>query len=424
MRKILCVAAIAGVLTLSGCNYGGINSMQLPGTAGGGDGAYRVRIEMKEVGNLVPNNPVRLRDVTVGTISKIALQGWTAVVTIALNGDVKLPRATHATIGQGSLLGAKYVELSVPDGAPANELLHDGDTIPESQTGQYPETEDVLASVAMLLNGGGLQNIRTITGELDRAMAGRTPQIRDLLDQLNTFVTGLDQQKGQILDAIDGLNRLGANFAAQDPQLRKALDAVPPALDVLEQERQRLVGTLSSLGGFGTEANQVLGAVRDDLAANLANLQPALKGLADAGPSMVNSLYMLGTVVFPLRTFDKYIRGDFINFSITVDLTLGTLDHNFLTNTPFAGALGQIETILANGGTVTQSVDPLLPPSLAQDNRVPSLPSLPGLSPGNGAPAPNPDPGAAKQPDPQPAPTTSPAPGLLPGLLGSLPGGN
>lgn len=421
MRRLLCAALVISVLAASGCSYGGINSSQLPGTRGSGDDAYLVDIEMANVGNLVPNNPVRLRDVNVGTIRKISLKDWTAVVTVAIDGDVELPRETRAKIGQGSLLGAKYVELSAPpekSGAPG--ALADGDTITLASTGRYPETEDVLASVSVLLNGGGLQQVRTITGELDRAMAGRTPEIRDLLTQLNIFVTGLDAQKGEIVRAIDGLDRMSAGFAEQDPKLRQALAEVPPALAVLEQQRTDLVRALNSVGGFGEESDRVLGGVREDLRTNLVNLQPALRGLADAGPSLVDSLYMLGTVVFPLRTFDKYIRGDFINFSITVDLTLGTLDQNFLTNTPFAGALGQVETILANGGTVTQAVDPLLPPPLRDENRIPGIPPLTGGSPEN-TPTPSPPPGEAEQPPPT---STTPPPGPLSGLPDALLGGN
>ncbi|GAA4548491.1 MCE family protein [Pseudonocardia xishanensis] len=419
--KAMAALVVGSVLALSGCDYGGINSLKLPGTQGQGEGAYTIDIQMEDVGNLVANNPVRLRDVNVGTISAIRLDDWNAVVTVALNGDVELPRNTRAKIGQGSLLGAKFVQLDLPEEAPQGRL-QDGDVIPVAQTGRYPETEDVLASVAALLNGGGLQHIKTISGELDRALSNRTPQIRDLLTELDTFVTGLDDQRDDIVRAIDGLDRFGSSFAEQDPALREALATFPPALAELEAQRADLVATLDSLGGFGVEADRVLGGVRDDLAANLSNLEPALAGLADAGPSLVDSLYMLGTVVFPLRTFDRYVRGDFINFSITVDLTLGTLDHNFLTNTPFAGALGQVETILANGGTVTQAVDPLLPAPLPEENRLPGLPPIPGLSPADGAQAPNPAPDAYNAP---PDPTTAPQPdgGALGGLLDSVTGG-
>ncbi|WP_181778814.1 MCE family protein [Pseudonocardia pini] len=421
MKRVVGALVASSVLALSGCSWGGVNSFHLPGTQGSVSGSYSVDIQMEDVGNLVANNPVRLRDVNVGTITGIRLDDWNAVVTVSLNPDVELPRDTRAKIGQGSLLGAKFVQLDAPE-ASASPRLADGDVIPLAQTGRYPETEDVLASVAALLNGGGLQHIKTITGELDRALSDRTPQIRDLLTQLDTFVTGLDEQKGEIVRAIDGLDRMGAAFADQDPALREALDAVPPALEELEAQRADLVDTLDALGGFGAETDRVLGAAGDDLAQNLANLEPALKGLADAGPSMVDSLYLLGTVAFPLRTFDKYVRGDFINFSVTVDLTLGTLDHNFLTNTPFAGALGQVETILANGGTVTQAVDPLLPAPLPEENRLPAIPPLPGLSPADGRPAPNPAPDANTQ-APDPIDPNAPSPGPLGGLLDPLTGG-
>jgi phospholipid/cholesterol/gamma-HCH transport system substrate-binding protein len=404
---------------LTGCSYTGLNSFELPGAQGEGAGSYDVQLEMANVGDLVPNNPVRVNDVNIGTIRSIALDGWHALVTVSLDSGVTLPENISARVGQVSLLGAKYIELDRPASGQESGVLKPGMRLGIAQTGKYTETEDLLASIAMLLNGGGLSNLKTITYELNQTFAGRAPQFRDLLTQLNTFVSGLDKQKADILRAIDGLDRLSTNFAQYDPQINAALVSLPPALAVLNKQQQNLTNTLSSLSTFGDTTDDVVSRGGQDLATNIDNLGPALKGLADAGQSLTNSLDMLGTVIFPLRSFGDVIQGDFINFYMTLDLSLGTLDRNFLSGTPLQGKLGDVEKALAAGmGLAGQASDPLTAP--VAPNGVPgvSAPVLPQLGT---SPVPPQQQGTEPPPLPPagtPPPTQAPDKGLVGGILG------
>ena len=65
---------------------------------------------------------------------------------------------------------------------PAATDLASGDVIPITHTGSAPETEEVLGALSLLLNGGGLQQIKIITTELNKALDGNEAAIRDLLD--------------------------------------------------------------------------------------------------------------------------------------------------------------------------------------------------------------------------------------------------
>lgn len=411
---------VVAAMSLTACNYTGINDFALPGTEGSGDGSYVVKIQMANVGNLVPNNPVRMGDVDVGVIRKIELQGWRPLVTIRLNPQVRLPANATARVGQVSLLGAKYIEISPPKSEPAIGRLKQGSTISLARTGKYPETEDVLASVATLLNGGGLQQLRTITTELNKALDGRGPQFRDLLGQLNTLVSGLDAQKGDIVRAIDGIDRLGAHVAQQDAVIRGTLHDLPPALATLNRDRDKLVTSLQELGRFGDTFNGVVQRSSGTLSANVANLVPAVQKVADSGQDLVTSLDLIGTVTFPVRGVGELFRGDYLNLWATVDLTLGSVDRNLLTGTPAAGMLGEQEKLL--GGGARPMVNPLLPPGsglpgagglVPQPRPMPPAPVTPSGPISNPAPT-----GSAAPPPPTSGAPTTPGPGLLGGLLG------
>src|SRR6516164_2348384 len=62
-------ALAAGSALLAGCQFGGLNTLPMPGTAGHGFGAYTVTVEMPDVATLPQNSPVMVDDVTVGSVS-------------------------------------------------------------------------------------------------------------------------------------------------------------------------------------------------------------------------------------------------------------------------------------------------------------------------------------------------------------------
>ena len=62
--------------------------------------------------DLVPDSTVKVDDVTVGKITDISLEGYTAEVTMQLRNDTRLPDNAVATIQQTSLLGEKFVQLA------------------------------------------------------------------------------------------------------------------------------------------------------------------------------------------------------------------------------------------------------------------------------------------------------------------------
>ncbi|MDT5249568.1 MAG: phospholipid/cholesterol/gamma-HCH transport system substrate-binding protein, partial [Mycobacterium sp.] len=114
----------SGVVLLAGCSFGGLNSMDMPGTAGHGSGSYTITVELPDVTTLPQNSPVMIDDVTVGSVSGIeALQRpdgtFAAAVKLSLDKNVNLPENSSATVAQTSLLGSQHVELKAPVDQPA-----------------------------------------------------------------------------------------------------------------------------------------------------------------------------------------------------------------------------------------------------------------------------------------------------------------
>ncbi|WP_216892964.1 MCE family protein [Nocardia alni] len=364
------------VLTAGGCGWRGLNSLPLPGTAGHGPGSYSVRIEMPDVSTIQRNSPVLVSDVTVGSVTGIALQGQHALVTVRLGRGVRLPENATAKVGQTSLLGSTHIELGAPTTEPARGTLHDGSLIPLAHAGSFPTTEQTLASMSLVLSGGGLAQIRDISSELNTALSGREDAVRDLLAKLDTLVRGLDDQKQDIVDAIAGLDALSARLADHHDEIATAITHLEPALTVIENRRADLTHALTGLGDLGRTATALIADTRGDITAELHDLQPVLAALADSGTSLTDSTRYLLTYPFPIGTYANAVRGDYANGEVTLDLRLNTLDNALLLGTPLQGMLTGLEGIIGHTA-----------PGPIQTAPVP-LPQLltPGLSPSAGGP--------------------------------------
>lgn len=404
MRRTRLAARLAVLVTvasvaLSGCGVfsGGLRGVELPGGADLGDDPYDVTIEFPDVVDLVPQSLVKVADVSVGTVRSIDVDPatWNARVTVAVNRGVTLPANSEARVRTTSLLGEKFVELAAPTQG-GTGTLSDGATIPIERAGRAVEVEEVFGALSMLLNGGGVAQIKTISTELNKALDGREPQIRGLLDNLNTLVGALDDRKGEITRALDGLNRLSATLNDRRPQIENALDDLGPGLAELERQRGQLVDMLKALDRLSGTATDTINRSRDDVLADLRALQPTLSKLAESGQDLPNSLELIGSFPFTDAAVDAF-AGDYANLYVRADLDLKTLLDNLLrSNQPFPTP----DTPLFNQ---LPPVGQLLSPLLGGNPDQPSLPLL------------GPSPTPLGQADPNnPPPTTPPTPSAVP----------
>lgn len=356
-RTIVALTMALTLATTSGCGWRGVNSLRLPGTQGNGPGSYEVQAQMPDVNNIQPNSRVRVADVTVGSVTRIQRQGWHALVTMRLNGDVALPANATAKVGQTSLLGTVHIELAPPVDVAPEGRLRNGSLIPLSHAGAYPTTEQTLSVASMLLNGGGLGRIQDITKAFSTAFAGRENDLRSLIGQLDTFISRLEAQKNDIIEASDSLNRLVGQFAGRKPVLDKALHVIPDALAVLKEQRENLTEAFARLGQFSALAADSVNQTKTALAQEFNDIGPVLQSLADAGPALTRSLSALLTFPWPKENISKIFRGDSVNITMIIDLTLSRIDTSMFTGTRWEGNLTELE--MQWGRTIGQLPSPV-----------------------------------------------------------------
>jgi phospholipid/cholesterol/gamma-HCH transport system substrate-binding protein len=339
--QALAVLTAAVILTSCG-NWRGIANVPLPGGPGSGPGAYKIFVQMANTMALNGNSRVLVADVFVGTVRSIDLKNWVATLTVDVDKGVKLPKNATAKIGQTSLLGSQHIELAAPSN-PSPQLLKAGDTVALANASAYPSTEQTLASLAMVLRGGGIPNLEVIQNEVYKILAGRAQQIRDFLGKLDTFATQLNQQRDDIRQAINSTDRLLKYAAKRVDTLDRALTEFPPLVEHFNKQRNLFVDTVEAVGRVSNVTDQTFKAARGDLHQDLQDLQRPLKQLGRAAPYLVDALTLLLSPPFSVDSVPKIVRGDYINVSGALDLTLSTIDNAIFTGTGFSGALRALE---------------------------------------------------------------------------------
>ncbi len=324
----LAALACAGALALSGCDFD-VYSLPLPGGADLGDDPYTVEVKFRDVLDLVPQSSVKVNDVTVGKVTGIAVEGYTASVTLALRDDVELPDNALAEIRQTSLLGEKFVSLKAPDTGVSTNRLSEGDVIGLDRSGRNPEVEEVLGAMSLLLNGGGVAQLKTISNELNKAFEGRESDVKSVLNQLDTFMSQLDENKQDIVQAIDSLNQLAISINKQRGSIELALDEMPQALASIDRQRDDLVKMLGALDELSDVGTRVIAQSKDATIASLRSLDPVLTKLGDAGDSLPKAFQVFLTYPFvdevvgrnPAQARNLHM-GDYTNLSVQMDIDL------------------------------------------------------------------------------------------------------
>jgi phospholipid/cholesterol/gamma-HCH transport system substrate-binding protein len=322
------VATLAAALLLTGCEFD-VYKLPLPGGTDVGDNPITVTADFRDVLDLVPKSTVKVNDVSVGQVTDVDLVDGHAQVTMKLRNDVGLPDNVVAEIRQTSLLGEKFVSLSPPTDTPATGELGDGDTIGLEDTGRNPEVEEVLGALSLILNGGGVAQLKTIATELNKALGGREDAARSVLTQISDFMGQLDENKQDIVDAIDSLNNLAVSVRHQQGSIDAALDELPSALTSLDRQRADLVkmlGALNRLGGVGV---RVINASKDATIESLRQLNPVLTELANSGDAFVKSFNVFLTYPFVDEVVGRDPQvarnlhmGDYTNLSVELDIDL------------------------------------------------------------------------------------------------------
>ena len=243
-------------------------------------GSQKIHAVFDSVAGLDEKSTVRVAGVRVGKVSDIKLtDDGRALVTLDLDGDVKLHPGAIARIANLGMLGEKYIELEPGDTKKPPLVAAEGQeiTLGGSQPSSIDDVTNQVAAIAA--------DVKAITTSLRGAMAGPSGEQR--IEEIVENVREITKQVRMVIAASSGnVNATAANLRLITEDLRVAIPRITASID-------RVAGTLGGTVGENREDLKVivenLRGLSADLKTTATNLN-AITGQVKSGEGSVGKL--------------------------------------------------------------------------------------------------------------------------------------
>ena len=234
---------------------------------------------------LARHGDVRVNGVLVGHVRRIDQVGDEAVIEVALepSSAEAIPADVEATILPTTLFGQKYIALSGPR-APSEEAIEDGAVIPAERVETAVELNRVLDRLFPLLRAIRPADLNATLNALATALAGRGEQIGRTIDDLDAYLTSMNQHLPALEEDIRLLADVAETYSLAAPDVVRILrNATVTSRTVLEKKAE-LSSFFEDVAGVSDTASRVLGANEDSLIRLGQLSRPALRLLDTYAP--------------------------------------------------------------------------------------------------------------------------------------------
>lgn len=309
------LSALGLALALGGLSACGttMRDLPVPGTGVSGD-TIEVKAQFAEALNLAQGAPVKVNGVDMGKVKEITVDDFTAEATLTLKADAGLRDGARARLRYTTPLGELFVDVTNPARGPE---LGDGATLELADTDTAPTVEDTLAQASLLINGGGLAQLQTVTEELNTALSGNEGDYRALLDRATVFLTQANATTRSIDGVLTSLDSLSTTLSSREETINRAVKEIRPAAKVLRERTPQLTELLAEVERFSAAANGTVNATRDQLLTLLKEIEPVLAELAANRGTFDDSLK---AVIRAASAADEVIPSDYLNISLELHL--------------------------------------------------------------------------------------------------------
>ena len=318
MRRLAAAAAVlVGAVVLSGCGPT-MSDLPLPGSGVHGD-TIEIKVQFDEALNRARGAQVRVNGVSSGKVRSVTTKDFKAIAVLDVRTSAQMRANATARLRYTTPLGELFVEVTNPE---QGTLLHDGASLPPEQASTAPTVEDALASASLLVNGGGLTQLQTVTRELNTALGGREDTVRQLLGATDTFLSQANATTRDLDRALRALATVSQVLRSNRATIDAALTDLRPAARVLRRNTPALTRLLTKLTEFSATANDVVGATRAEILQMLREVSPVLDEFIANRDDLRPSLEALVSLN---EDVEAAIPGDYANMDLRMQMDKVTL---------------------------------------------------------------------------------------------------
>jgi len=235
--------------------------------------AYEIKAYFSDAIGLVNDNQVRVAGIKVGQVTGIELKGDRVLVTMDIDNGTKIPRDANAQIKLATLLGTKFVSV---DGNGSGPYLADGDTIPLEHTSVPYEIFQAANEGTNVLEGLNGPRLNKLLTELTKLVKTSRGEIGNALAGLNQLGAGLNAKETDLKQLLAGADDLTKLLSSEGDEINRLIDSSNIVLSTLAQKREEVQSLLASTRLMAGELADLIHTHRAQLDGILGHLHNAL----------------------------------------------------------------------------------------------------------------------------------------------------
>jgi phospholipid/cholesterol/gamma-HCH transport system substrate-binding protein len=288
---------------------------------------------------------VRVSGVQIGQIGSVTLKNGIAIVSMQIDQNYKHLIHTNASALLRPKTGLKDMFIEVDPGGGGAPVARPGYTIPVSNTAPDIDVDEILSSLDadsrayldLLVNGAG-QGLANHGGDqlaqvlerfepthrdlarLNRALAVRGADLRQLVSSLQRLNTALATKQTQIVSLVQASSKVFRAFASEDTNVSQAIRDLP---GTLSQTAATLAKVQTFAQRLGPAARNLLPAAR-----SLPAADAALTALAKPSTPIVQN--QIRPFVIAARPLVRNLKPAAVNLATAapnLSKTFGVINH-------------------------------------------------------------------------------------------------
>ena len=231
------------------------------------------RAVFKDVTGLATGQEVRIAGVRVGEVQdiKVAADRVHADVTFNVLKTSVLTEGTRATIKYRNLVGERYIALTQEVGGAAP--LRDGATIGLDHTQSALDLTVLFNGFKPLFAALSPKDVNELSGEIISVLQGEGGNVNSLLAKTASLTSTLADRDEVIGRTITNLNTVLGTVDAHDAALKELIDQLQRFISGLAADRKAIGASLTDINSLTAQTADLLKVTRPSIKGDIADLR-------------------------------------------------------------------------------------------------------------------------------------------------------
>jgi phospholipid/cholesterol/gamma-HCH transport system substrate-binding protein len=245
-----------------------------------------VTVEADRAGlTLAKGAAIKLRGVEIGRVGEVEDDDGTVKIKLEIDEDKidQVPADVTAQIVPPTAFGAKYVQLTEPDGSTADPISA-GAVIPGTRV--TVEVDEAFENLTQVLDVARPAEVNAALTAAAGAVDQRGALIGELISQTDAYLVSFNPALPTLSEDLRVADDVLDVYAAARPDLVSTLDQTGDISDTLVRQRASLQALERSLTTFGDEADVLLRSSEEGIVTSLNLLEPVSRTLERYSPEI------------------------------------------------------------------------------------------------------------------------------------------